>query len=649
MFSSRKKNLQGSHALTSRWCDVLIHHRFPFLVLFHLGLMAAAYSFAYYLRFEGPIPQAYQTVMLRTLPVVLLVQGVLFYYYDLYSGLWRYVSFADVRNIIEATLISLILILNVNLLFTNFLGAIPKSIYVLDFLLLVAFSAGARLAVRSTREMITSWREGSPQPRVIIVGPVIAAEPLLREMLAHFSSFLPVAVIDPESRYQGSRIHNVLICGGLNRLIPMIKRYDVQELIFAWPEAPEHRLNQIIEECRPFGIRFKIIPSIQQVLQGRFRLADVREVELEDLLPRPAVYIDRQPLAAFLAHRMVLVTGAGGSIGSEICRQVAGFQPRGLILLERAENSLYDLNLALKQQFPDLAVQEVVGSVNDGPGLLSLFQAHRPDLVFHAAAYKHVPLMERYPVEAAYNNILGTRNLLQAALATGTERFVLISTDKAVNPTSVMGVSKRIAERYTHSLNGSKGTKFLITRFGNVLGSAGSVVPLFKKQILNGGPVTVTHPEIARFFMTIPEAVQLVLQAAYMGQGGDIFVLNMGRSVKIHELAEKLCLLAGKTPGEEVDIIYTGLRPGEKLFEELFNADEKSQPTEHPLILRALGPEEDASVWEGHLEEIAKLVRNRDAAGLRAKFHQVVPDYQENDISPETAGLPDDLQPGNLG
>jgi len=620
------------------WWERVVPCRYPLIIVFHLALFAAAYLSAYVLRFEGYIPEAYYQVMWRSLPVVMLTQAGLFYYYDLYSGLWRYVSFGDIQNILEATLLSLILVLNLNLFLGPYLGYIPRSIYIMDFLLLVALAGGSRFLVRYTRERWALFgpRENAEARRVLVVGPVNVAEPLIREMTCHARNYLPIALLDPDQHLHGYRVHNVLITGGLRRMIPLIQRYRIQEIIFAWPDASEDRLNRIIEDCRPLGVRFKILPSLREVLDGRVRLSDVRDIELEDLLPRPAIYIDREPLSEFIHNRVIMVTGAGGSIGSEICRQLARFQPRQLLLLERAENSLYNMEGSLKREFPDLDLQAQVGSINDGPGLRLLLAHYHPELIFHAAAYKHVPLMERHPLEAAYNNVLGTRNLAQAALAEGTELFVMISTDKAVNPTNVMGVTKRIAEKYVQSLNNGHTTRFVITRFGNVLGSAGSVIPLFRQQLALGGPLTVTHPDIERFFMTIPEAVQLVLQAAYMGRGGDIFVLNMGRSVKIRDLAEKLCLLAGKHPGKDIQILYTGLRPGEKLFEELFNREEQPHPTEHPLILRAVGPRQEAVVWEAHLDEIAELVRQRQVSALLAKFKSIIPNYHQD---PQTMEL----------
>ncbi len=610
-----------------RWLERFLIYRWPFLVVFQIGLLALAYWGSYYLRFEGLIPQAYFQTMIRTLPLVLIIQGLLFLYHDLYRGLWRYVSFADLQNILRATLMSLILLIFLDFFLSPYLGSIPRSIYVLDWLLVVVLTGGCRFMVRHIREKSKSLAENPKARRVMLVGPVAALEPLLREMVSHDKTFFPVVLVDPDADFRGYRVYDTPIAG-LRQIAKTVERYRVQEIIFAWPDAPQDQLNEIIGECKRWQVQFKIIPSISEVLGGRFRLADVRDIELEDLLPRPAIYIEREQIADFIKDRVILITGGGGSIGSELCRQVANYQPRSLVLLERAENSLYETEMSLRRRFPELELHALVASINDGPGLEILLQQYRPQVIFHAAAYKHVPLMERCPVEAAYNNILGTRNLVKAALAAATECFVMISTDKAVNPTSIMGVSKRITEKYVQASNNHSTTRFLTTRFGNVLGSAGSVIPLFKEQLAEGGPLTVTHPEIERFFMTIPEAVQLVLQAACMGQGGDIFVFKMGRMVKIRELAEKLIVLAGRTPGEDIPIIYTGLRPGEKLYEELFNDDEKPRPTEHPLLNCAIGPQEDLEVWEAHLRDIQALVSKRDSQGLIDKFKAIVPNFR---------------------
>lgn len=622
-----------------KWLERCLPYRLPFLILFQLSLMAAAYMGAFYLRFDGIIPEKYYQSMLKTLPVFIVVQGIIFHYHDLFRGLWRYVAFADLQNILRATLISMLSLVLIELLVSPFIGItpIPRSIYVLNSLLLVAFVGGCRLIVRHLRDRYIPQGE---RRRVLMVGPVSSMEPLLREMASHHSVYSPVALVDPDKDARGFRLYDVPIVGGLNLIAQIIERFRVQEIIFAWPDAPPDRLNEILEECKRCRVRYQILPSISQVLDGQYRLMDVRDIELDDLLPRLPIYIEQDGIHQFISGKVVLVTGGGGSIGSELCRQVAKLQPSTLVIFDRAENYLYDIEGELRRHFPDLNLQPLVASINDRQGTDLLLKQLRPDLIFHAAAYKHVPLMERCPIEAAYNNILGTRNLVKAALAARVERFVMISTDKAVNPTSVMGVSKRIAEKYVQACNNCHNTRFIITRFGNVLGSAGSVIPLFKKQVADGGPVTVTHPAIERFFMTIPESVQLVLQASHMGQGGDIFVLDMGTPVKIMDLAEKLIILAGKTPGLDIEITCTGLRPGEKLFEELFNNDEQPQPTDHPLISRAIGPSECKEVWEGHFDEIQGLVNSRNTQGLIAKFQAIISNYKPQSWLSQPQDLP---------
>ena len=613
-----------NNAKLLNWLDRFLPYRLPFLVFFQIVLMAAAYLGSFYLRFEGLIPEQYYLAMWKTLPIFLLVQTLFFQYHDLFRGLWRYVAFADLQNILRATLMSMLALIIIEFLISPYTGTIPRSIFVLNSLLVVALTGGCRLIVRHLRERYIPQGE---RRRVMIVGNLKDAEPLLREMTSHTDEYTPVVLVEPHPQARGFRMYDVPIVGGLQQIARMVKRYRVQEIIFAWPDAPPDQLSDIWEECKRRQVRYRIVPSLGQVLDGQYRLADVRDIELEDLLPRSPIYVDQENISEFISDKVVLVTGGGGSIGSELCRQVAKFNPRTLIIFERAENSLYETEVELKRRFPDLDLLALVASINDGPGLDLLLKQYRPDLIFHAAAYKHVPLMERCPIEAAYNNILGTRNLIQAAIAAQVQRFVMISTDKAVNPTSIMGVSKRIAEKYVQACNGRYNTRFITTRFGNVLGSAGSVIPILKTQLSQGGPLTVTHPEIERFFMTIPESVQLVLQAAHMGQGGDIFILNMGCSVKIMDLAEKLILLAGKTPGKDIAITCVGLRPGEKLYEELFNNDEEPRPTEHPMISRAIGPSEAKDVWEAHVNDIQDLVINRDLQGLIAKFKAVVPNY----------------------
>ena len=627
MINSIIKNYQKKIVI-SKYFDKFIPFRYAITITFNIILFGLAYLLSYYLRFEGLIPEAQMETMFRTMPMVLLIQAGFFFYHDLFQGLWRYVSFADLQNILRAALMSMLTLIIMDFFLNKYLGSIPRSIFALNCMLLIILSGGARFMVRHFRERYRLQGENTEAKRVLLVGPVSEAEPIIREMIAHSNEYVPIAVIDPGLNMRGYRVYDVPIMGGIAQVVRAVEQNKVQEIIFAWPDAPEDQLAEIIEECKRSHVRFKKIPSLSEVLGGRFRMADVRDIELEDLLPRPAIYIEREQVSEFVNQRSVLVTGAGGSIGSELCRQLAQFEPKQLVMLERNENSLYQTELALKRRYPELKLEALIASINDAPGLNIILQKYRPEVIFHAAAYKHVPLMERCPMEAAYNNILGTRNLVRAALSAEIEYFVMISTDKAVNPSSVMGVSKRIAENYVRACNNhSDTTKFIITRFGNVLGSAGSVIPIFQSQLAQGGPIYVTHPEIERFFMTIPEAVQLVLQAVYMGKGGDIFVLKMGRPVKIKELAEKLILLAGKTPGRDIQIKYIGLREGEKMYEELFNEGESSQPSPHPLMDYAIGEHESKEVWEKNIDEIQAIVHLGDTGALLEKYKQLIKNY----------------------
>jgi FlaA1/EpsC-like NDP-sugar epimerase len=608
------------------WMERLVPYRKVILASFQTGLLAIAYLVSYYMRFEGHIPAKFVKIMLMTLPPIVFVQGTLSIYFGLHRGLWRYMSFVDSKIIIRVMVISLFVTFIMEFFWGPYIGYMPRSIYFLDFLCAVALVSGARLMMRYLREHDNLFNNVPNTCRVMLIGPLEAAEPLLREMNQR-NGYYPVALLEPGQTFRGRNIHGIPIIGGLQKLQAVIERYTVQEIIIVWPEAQPDKFNDILKQSKYCNIKCKVVPSLAQVLDGQSRLADARDIEIEDLLPRPPIHIDRAIIQDSIRDHVALVTGGGGSIGSELCRQLADFGVKVLVLLDRAENTLYETELALRRSFPNLNLLSQVCSINDALGLRICLRQHKPDIIFHAAAYKHVPLMERCPIEAAYNNVIGTRNLVKAAIAEGIQRFIMISTDKAVNPTSVMGVSKRITEKYVQASNVLNKTEFIITRFGNVLGSAGSVIPIFKAQLAQGGPITVTHPEIERYFMTIKEAAQLVLQAAYKGRAGEIFVLKMGRLVKIRDLAEKIIALSGNGRSK-IDIVYTGIRPGEKLSEELFNDDEIQQPTDHPHLSCALGVKSHLEILEKQLDHVQTLVRLRDVPGLIEQFKAIVPNYQ---------------------
>jgi FlaA1/EpsC-like NDP-sugar epimerase len=448
--------------------------------------------------------------------------------------------------------------------------------------------------------------------------------------------------LDDDPAKQRAEISGRPVLGPIDALPDLARSRKIKKVIIAIPSAPSKLIRDVVELCRREGLEVQTLPGVEDVLAGRLLASQVRDVNLEDLLGRDPVRLDVEKIEGCLAGKRILVTGAGGSIGSEICRQVARFRPRVLILLDSAETPLHQISLEMGREHPELRTEPLLADIRDREQVFQAFEETAPEVVFHAAAYKHVPMMEYHPREAIKTNVFGTRNLAEAADSVGTERFVMISTDKAVNPTNVMGASKRAAECYVQAFDETSGTEFITVRFGNVLGSNGSVVPLFQEQIRRGGPITVTHPEVVRYFMTIPEATQLVLQAGAMGIGGEIFLLDMGKPVKIVYLAEELIRLSGLRPHEDVEIVFTGLRPGEKLYEELLVADEGVKPTEHQKICVATARCTDLRAMQRHLEAFELCLRAGDDDLLLQKLREVVPEYhpvRRPDPKPLLVGL----------
>jgi FlaA1/EpsC-like NDP-sugar epimerase len=436
-----------------------------------------------------------------------------------------------------------------------------------------------------------------------------------------------VGFLDDDTSKRHNRIHGVEVLGPTDEIRGVTTRYDVDEVLMAMPSAPQRKVRELVERCEGINLRFRTVPAVADVIEGRVSVSQIRAVDIEDLLGRPPVTLDTEAIAEYIRDKVVMVTGAGGSIGSEMCRQIASFKPQRLILLEQAENNLFSIHRELERAHRDLAVVPVIADICDAARIASVFEHERPTAVCHAAAHKHVPMMEWNPGEAVKNNVLGTKTLADAAVRHGVEKFVMVSTDKAVNPTSVMGCTKRVAEMYVQHLSHDSGTQFVTVRFGNVLGSSGSVVPIFRAQIATGGPVTVTHPEMRRYFMTIPEASQLVLQAGAMGHGGEIFLLDMGEPVKIVDLARDLITLSGLRAGDDIEIEFTGIRPGEKLFEELSIEGEDVSRTEHPKIGIMKKRMEDRDTI---LSGIAKLLRLADTSNgdtIRRTLAELVPEY----------------------
>jgi len=591
--------------------------------LHDLVAAALAWTLAFSLRFNFEIPDEFALSARHSLLWVLPLFGVLFFAFGLYRGLWRFASLSDLQHLVSAVLAGALLT-NAAVVFLD-LGPIPRSVLVLHPLLLALVMGGSRFAYRSWKEhRLYGPAKMRGQP-VLVLGAGEAADSLLRE-LNRSGLWYAVALVDDNPSKMGRRLRGLPVYGPLSSVGDIAERYGVKHVIMALPNARSAERRSAAEYASVAGLAVMTMPSYDDLLAGRLSVSNIRRVELEDLLGRESVLLDDAGLHQLITGRVVMVSGAGGSIGSELCRQIAKFSPSRLVLLEASEFSLYQMDEELAQLHPTLDRGCWAGDVRDAERVAEILACESPAVIFHAAAYKHVPLMERVNAwQAVRTNALGTLTLARAAQQAGVDKFVLISTDKAVNPTNVMGASKRLAERLCRAQQAAGGTRFVTVRFGNVLGSNGSVIPKFREQISRGGPVTVTHPDIVRYFMTIPEAAQLVLQAGWMGQGGEIFVLDMGEPVKIVDLARDMIRLSGFSE-DDICLEFTGLRPGEKLYEELLADDETSMPTPHPK-LRIARLVDDMDEME-RTELIAWLLPNvRDTTSVKAGLQRFVPEY----------------------
>lgn len=605
--------------------------------LHDLGAAAVAWLLAFWLRFNFDVPPEYWAAGNGALIWVLPLFAVLFYIFGLYRGLWRFASLSDLQHLTAAVVTGALLVTAVIVLFG--VKQIPRSVLVLHPLLLALAMGGSRFVYRSWKEhRLYGPAKMRGQP-VLVLGAGEAADSLLRE-LNRSGLWYAVALIDDHQTKIGRRLRGLPVYGPLTRVGDLATTFGVKHAVMAMPEASPAERRHAAEAASNAGLSVLTMPSYDDLLAGRLSVSHIRRVELEDLLGREAVSLDTDGLHELLSGKVVLVSGAGGSIGSELCRQIARFTPARLVLLEASEFALYRMDEELARDFPQLPRSSWAGDVRDGERMAELMTAEKPDVVFHAAAYKHVPLMEQGNAwQAVRTNVLGTLTLARAAQRAGVGKFVLISTDKAVNPTNVMGASKRLAERVCRVLQNQNGTRFVTVRFGNVLGSNGSVIPKFREQIARGGPVTVTHPDIVRYFMTIPEATQLVLQAGWMGQGGEIFVLDMGEPVRIADLARDMIRLSGFSENE-IRVEFTGLRPGEKLYEELLADDETTIVTPHPKLRIAKLSEEDESELAEIEGWLVPGVRNTDS--VRAGLKRFVPEYcpQDNGIAVSKIQMP---------
>ena len=595
-------------------------------LLLHGIVFGVVYWFAFCLRSEFEISTEDWVMIAVTLPGIVVIKLVIFYYHGNCHRSWYSVSFSDLVTILHsATLSSLVVAATDRLLAYSFHP--PRGVLVLDWALTILVLGGLRAIGRLTREELSPrlWRSG--YRKAIIVGANQSGETLARHLLSDRRlKYQPVAYLDQDPARHGSTLSGIPVLGDASNVLRYAELLGVEDVLVISGVLAGPQLRSLMESCGEAKLTLKVIPAYDDLLASNYT-PQIRDVDIDDLLRREPVQLNSDAISSLIAGRTVMVTGAGGSIGSEICRQVLKFRPKALVMVERAENSLFQVEQEFRALRTETQVIPCIADITDRPRIDQVLRQHRPAIVFHAAAHKHVPMMEYNPGEAIKNNVLGTRQLAELSDEHGVQEFVMISTDKAVNPTSIMGVSKQIAERFIHAFSEVASTKFVVVRFGNVLASNGSVVPIFQEQIRRGGPITVTHPEIERFFMTIPEASQLVLQAAAMGKGGEIFVLDMGESVRIVDLARDLVRLSG-LQADDIEIVFTGLRPGEKLYEELYFDDEEMQPTPHPKLFVAYHRPYTLADVQQAVAEVAALMHEAPEV-LRLKIKELVAEYAE--------------------
>lgn len=587
-----------------------------------LLMVPIAWIAAYWLRFNlDAIPPDYLDQALLLLPVVWGSQAVLFWYFGLYRGLWRFASLQDLARIVNAVLVGVTVGAAASFILTR-LDTVPRSVFIIHAVLLMLLLGGPRFLYRSFKDRGAGGRSGK---RTLIVGAGRAGEQLVRELLRDpLSIYLPVAFVDDDKGKQGKEIHGIPVLGRTADLPRVVRDQGIELIVIALPGASSRERRKVIESCEKAAVTFRTLPPTEDLVGGRVNLRDLRDVQIEDLLGREPVQLDWEAITRIHRGKPIMVTGGGGSIGSELCRQLARLNPAPLIVFEENEHNLYCIELELRRDFPGIDLRPVLGDVGDPVLTDECLAKYQPQILFHAAAYKHVPMLEMQVRSAVRNNVLATRTLAQLAVKHGCGSFVLISSDKAVNPANVMGATKHLGEIYCQGFSQRSQTRFITVRFGNVLGSAGSVVPLFQKQIAAGGPVTVTDPTVTRYFMTIPEAAQLILEASAVGKGGEIFVLDMGEPINIRYLAEQLIILSGKRPEKDVAIIYTGLRPGEKAHEELFHSREELIQTPHPKLLLAKSRELDFAAVERKFDRMAQACSEYDEPTLRKLLEEFV-------------------------
>lgn len=617
---------------------VLQNSHFYFMIMADAVLVAVAYVLAFLLRFEGVIPPENIDGFYKVLYYVVPLKLIFFLFFDLYKGMWRYTSLVDLINVLKACFFSTLAIAVILLIGYHFQGY-SRSVFIIDLFLAIFLIGGLRIGVRlfMSGTMPTFWsflRYRDPSlKKLVIVGAGAAGEKVLREMRDNqVLKMEPVGFLDDDRSKHGKSIHGVPVVGAINELLEMPLEFD--EILIAIPSASGEQMRKIVTLCEKSGKRYRTMPSLGEIINGSVSLKAIREVRLEDILGREEVHLDRDNIRKFLKGRRILVTGAGGSIGSELVRQIGLYQPDQLALLDFSEFNLFQAEMECRQHFDGVDVKSYLVDIRDCQALERAFTDFKPNVIFHAAAYKHVPLQELNPWEAVRNNVAGTLNVALTSAKVDVERFVLVSTDKAVRPTNVMGATKRIAEMLILSMNADDHsttpqniTRYMAVRFGNVLGSSGSVVPIFQQQIAHGHPITVTHPDVTRYFMTIPEAAQLILQAGTMGEGGEIFILDMGKPVRIDDMARDLIHLHGLEPDRDIPIHYIGLRPGEKLYEELITEGEGIAKTSHEKIRVIRGRFNHYETLKRFVDDLISIADTYDSLAIKSKIMEIVPEY----------------------
>lgn len=620
------------------------NRNFYFLILFDALMFAGALPLAYGIRFTFAIPHGEYHRILAVLPWLIAVKIATFLLLGVYRGMWRYTSLPDVVRLAKASVLATLIVM-VGITFVNRFHGYPRSVFIADSIFTLFFCGGLRITIRL---FYFHYRHflGGEEPmfsddfhhrRLLVIGAGDAADKIIREVHGNPRSPYEIACcLDDDVVKHHRSLMGVPVRGPISRLAHIAKEVDAHEVLIAMPSVERDRLRAIVEVCEKTGLPFKTLPSLSSLIDGNVTINDLRPVNFEDLLGRPPVKLDIEGIGHYLTGRTVAVTGAGGSIGSELCRQIIRFKPAALLLIESSEYNLYRMEMELRTECKFTNVFPAMGRVQDRPLMERIFERYRPQVVFHAAAYKHVPMVEMNPWEAIFNNTLGSQVVMEVAEKYGVERCVCISTDKAVRPTNVMGASKRSVEILLQARPVSK-TRFMAVRFGNVVGSSGSVIPLFQSQIKAGGPVTVTDPEMTRYFMTIPEASRLVLQAGSLGEGGEIFILEMGTPVKIADMARDLIRLSGKEPDRDIKIVYSGLRPGEKLYEELITHGEGIIPTAHEKIMALRRDEYSAATYYEHvrsiLDELLEDANAHDIGRIKATLNRLIPEYMPSDTS----------------